>query len=61
MERILLLGGSGILGKEVLQILQNENWEYVSPASVDLDIRNKEHVLKFVSELKPTWIINCAA
>jgi dTDP-4-dehydrorhamnose reductase len=61
MERVLLLGGSGILGKEVLQILQKENWEYVSPASVDLDIRNKDHVIKFVSELKPSWIINCAA
>jgi dTDP-4-dehydrorhamnose reductase len=61
MERILLLGGSGILGREVLQILHNKNLEYVSPASVDLDIRSKDHVLKFVSELKPAWIINCAA
>ena len=31
MERILLLGGSGILGSEVLSQLQSENFDYVAP------------------------------
>ena len=61
MERILLLGGSGILGSEVLAQLQSENFDYVAPTSVDLDIRNKNHFIKFVSEFKPAWIVNCAA
>lgn len=61
MERILLFGGSGILGSEVLCLLQSENMEYVAPASSDLDITNKDQLLRFISEFKPTWIVNCAA
>jgi len=61
MERVLLLGASGILGSEVLLKLQSENFDYASPTSVDLDITNKYQILKFVSEFKPSWIINCAA
>jgi dTDP-4-dehydrorhamnose reductase len=61
MERILLLGGSGILGSEVLLQLQRDNFDYVAPASRDLDIRNKDQVINFVSHFKPAWIVNCAA
>ena len=61
MQRVLLLGGSGILGSEVLLLLQNENIDYVAPTSSDLDITDKDKVLKFVSDFRPTWIINCAA
>ena len=61
MERILLLGGSGILGSEVLHLLQNEDLDYVAPTSRDLDITNKDQLLKFISEFKPAWIVNCAA
>jgi dTDP-4-dehydrorhamnose reductase len=61
MNQILLLGGSGILGSEVLRHLVVENYEYVAPASTDLDIGDKEQLFKHVSELKPSWIINCAA
>ncbi len=61
MQRVLLLGGRGILGSEVLLLLQNQNTDYVAPTSSDLDITNKDKVLKFVSDFRPTWIINCAA
>jgi dTDP-4-dehydrorhamnose reductase len=61
MERILLLGGSGILGTEVIRVLQNENIEYVAPRSYDLDIRNRDLVAEFLSDFKPTWLVNCAA
>jgi dTDP-4-dehydrorhamnose reductase len=61
MERILLFGGSGILGTEVLGLLQKEKMEYVAPRSSDLDIRSRNLVSDLVQEFKPTWIINCAA
>lgn len=61
MQRVLILGGSGILGSEVLLLLQNQNIDYVAPTSSDLDITNKVKVLKFVSDFRPTGIINCAA
>ncbi len=61
MERVLLFGGSGILGTEVLRMLQNEKIDYVAPRSSDLDIRSKNQVTDFARDFKPTWIINCAA
>ena len=61
MNQILLFGGSGILGSEVLRHLNVESYDYVAPTSTDLDIRDKEQLFKYVSELKPSWIINCAA
>jgi dTDP-4-dehydrorhamnose reductase len=61
MSRILLLGGSGILGSEVLNQLQVRNIDYVSPKSSDLDIRDADAVDKYVKDFKPEWIINCAA
>ena len=61
MNQILLLGGSGILGSDVLRLIDLESYDYVAPTSTDLDIRDKEQLFKYVSELKPSWIINCAA
>lgn len=61
MERVLLLGASGILGTEVLRDLQNENIEYVAPRSTNLDVRNRNQVVEFLNDFKPTWVINCAA
>ena len=61
MNQILLLGGSGILGSEVLRLIDLDGYDYVAPTSTDLDIRDKEQLFKYVSELKPSWIINCAA
>jgi dTDP-4-dehydrorhamnose reductase len=61
MQRVLLLGGSGILGSEALLLLQNQNIDYVAPTSSDLNITDKDKVFKFISDFRPTWIINCAA
>jgi len=61
MSRILLLGGSGILGSEVLNQLQVSNIDYVSPRSSDLDIRDRGSLESFIADFKPNWIINCAA
>lgn len=41
--------------------LQSENFIYVSPTSLELDITNKDQILKFVSQFNPSWIVNCAA
>jgi len=61
MKRILLLGGSGILGSEVLSQLQLGNMDYVAPQSSDLDVRNRKMLEDFVLRFKPNWIINCTA
>jgi dTDP-4-dehydrorhamnose reductase len=61
MNHVLLLGGSGMLGSVVLRLLNSENFDYVAPTSLDLDIRDSAQLFKFVSDFRPSWIINCAA
>ena len=61
MTRVLLLGGSGTLGSEVLRLLQVKNLDHVAPSSGDLDIINRKEVFNYISDFKPSWIINCAA
>jgi dTDP-4-dehydrorhamnose reductase len=61
MNRILLLGGSGILGSEVLKQLRRRNIDYIAPLSSDLDVRNRENLERYISEFKPNWIVNCSA
>ena len=61
MTRLLLLGGSGILGSEVLKEALHKKIECQSPRSEELDIRNSAELEKAVSYYKPDWIINCAA
>ena len=57
MERILLLGGSGTLGSEVLHLLSTENFDFVAPASRNLDIRDRDQLFKFVS-VESWWRYN---
>jgi dTDP-4-dehydrorhamnose reductase len=61
MSSLLILGGSGILGSEIIQAAEKLGLDYVAPRSSDLDIRDNLAVEEFVSNFKPSWVINCAA
>jgi len=61
MPRLLILGGSGILGSEVLKEVLGRNIDCISPRSEELDIRNLAGLEKIVFSYKPDWIFNCAA
>jgi len=61
MNRILLLGGTGILGSEVQKQLQLMKIDYVAPKSSDLDVRDRDSFQSFASNFRPNWIINCTA
>lgn len=61
MMRILLIGGSGMLGAEVQKKLQTKSLDVVWPRSSELDIRDFDSVSTYLSHNKPEWIINCAA
>lgn len=59
MRKILITGANGMLAKAVRQRFKED--ELICTDVEDLDITNLEAVLAFVEEIKPDYIINCAA
>ena len=57
--KILITGSNGMLAKSVRKRLSGN--ELICTDVEDLDITNLESVLKYVKEVKPAYIINCAA
>lgn len=60
MKNVLLIGSEGMLGRE-LNIRLKEKYNVKNTTKEILDICNKEEVRKRIKELKPYFIINCAA
>lgn len=58
--KILITGANGMLAKSVIDQFKNEN-ELILTDVMDLDITNNEKTNEFVNNLKPDYIINCAA
>lgn len=59
---ILVTGATGFLGKRVCRQLQQSGNEYVSTSrSLGLDLRDRNATLEFFAELKPDYVLNCAA
>jgi dTDP-4-dehydrorhamnose reductase len=61
MIQLLILGGSGILGTEVIRSAKLHGWNFLAPTSAELDVREKSAVEGFVKHHKPEWIVNCSA
>ena len=60
MQKILLIGSDGMLGSELKERLKTK-YEVADTTIETLDITNKEAVLDKANEVKPYFIINCAA
>lgn len=58
--RILITGANGMLAKEVKEKFSMEN-EIITTDVEDLDITDEKAVFDFVNNIKPDYIINCAA
>ena len=58
--KILVTGANGMLAQEVKKQLKDGN-ELICTDVEDLDITNEEQVMKYITDLKPEYIINCAA
>lgn len=58
--KILLIGASGMLGRDVFQVLKSQDFEIIAPNSKELDIVNFEKLDEFINIKKPDIIINCA-
>ena len=58
--KILITGANGMLAKEVREKFQQGN-ELTITDVAELDITDEKAVFNFVNNLKPDYIINCAA
>lgn len=58
--KILVTGANGMLAKEVKEKFAKEN-EVIATDVSELDITDEKAVFDFVDNLKPDYIINCAA
>lgn len=64
MTKILITGSNGQLGTELSKLLEskcNLNDEIIKTDSKDLDITNRDLVLKLINEMHPEVIYHCAA
>lgn len=58
---IMVTGGTGLLGQELSNILEKNNYNFCSFGSRELDITKSEDVLSYVKKIKPNVIFHCAA
>lgn len=59
--KILLFGGSGQLGFELIKRASALNFEIASPVKQEVNVSNKEQVLFLAKQIKPDVIVNSAA
>lgn len=59
--KYIITGSSGQLAKAFIEYFKKENMDFFAPSEQDLDITDKNKILKIIQEYKPNVIINCAA
>lgn len=58
-EKILLFGGSGLVGSRILQLF-NENFEIIAPTHFEFDVTDASFTLQNVGIIKPDQILYAA-
>lgn len=59
--RVLLTGGSGMVGKNVLEHPRADGFEFVAPRRAELDLRDYDAVEVYLRRLKPEIVVHAAA
>ena len=59
--KILITGGSGTLGKELIRLLESTNHDIQYPTSSEMNVIDEKQVTKTISEVKPDLVIHSAA
>lgn len=59
---ILVTGATGFLGTRLCGILENKGVEFSKTSlSLGLDLRNEKETIKYFRDIKPDYVLNCAA
>src|SRR3990167_4808361 len=60
MKKLLIFGGSGLVGSKFIES-HNQNFEINAPVTKEVDILNKDQILKALEDFNPDSVINFAA
>ena len=60
-KKVLVTGGSGFLGRRIVDECKNLDYEVLSPRSSEMDLYNEESLKKFIKYNSPEVIIHSAA
>ncbi len=58
--KILLIGGSGLIGQEVQQLLQEKTINYIAPDRNELNLEHPETIDSSIKKYQPEMVLNCA-
>ncbi|OED50213.1 dTDP-4-dehydrorhamnose reductase [Endozoicomonas sp. (ex Bugula neritina AB1)] len=58
--KVLLIGGSGQIGRELLPVFQAKNIEYFAPTRSELDLDQSRQIDACLKQYKPDFVINTA-
>ena len=57
---LLVTGGSGFLGRHLLNGHASDEWELIAPSSTSMDVRRRESTIAAITDWKPTAIAHLA-
>ena len=59
--KVLVTGANGMLGQDLCPILEDYGFEVIETNHTDLDITNELMLQRVFNEVRPNYVINCAA
>ncbi|MBL4658130.1 MAG: sugar nucleotide-binding protein [Flavobacteriales bacterium] len=59
MKVILMTGGSGVIGRELMRV--NKNFEIVAPSSKKMDVLNYDQIQQHIDRVQPDIFLHAAA
>ena len=61
MNKIFLTGGSGMVGKNILNHPDSKNWNIFTPSRKELDLADYNSIQEYILKINPDIIIHAAA
>jgi GDP-L-fucose synthase len=61
MEKVLVTGGTGLVGSAIKSIHQSRNYQFIFLSSKDCDLTNLEEIKSIFKKYNPSYVIHLAA
>ncbi len=58
--KVLVTGGSGMVGRNLINLLEKKSISYLAPSSSELNLLDQDNVDQYLSKDKPDFVVHCA-